>query len=453
MSDVPRTDVLSDLQRRGLVAHSTDPAALARELAAGPVTLYCGFDPTAPSLHIGNLLQILTLRRFQDAGHRPLALVGGATGLIGDPRPTAERVLNSPETVRDWVERIRAQLQPFLRFEGPGAAVIVNNLDWLGGLSAIELLRDLGKHFRVGRMLAKEAVSARLASEHGISYTEFSYQILQATDFLELHRRHGCRLQTGGSDQWGNLTAGVDLVHRVEGASVHALTTPLVTKADGTKFGKTEAGTVWLDPDMTSPYAFYQFWLASDDRDVLRLLRLFTFAAEDELAALEAETAAAPQRRAAQRRLAAEVTELVHGRAALEAVRAASAALFGGGELGALDRRTLVDAARELPRLAVPTGTPVVDALAGTGLAPSRSAARRSVEEGAVHVNNVRVTDTAETLETRHFLHGEVAVLRRGRRALSAAVRPGGAADVGRGLAAHPPDQAGVGVGAGQRPT
>ncbi|MGF1662461.1 MAG: tyrosine--tRNA ligase [Kineosporiaceae bacterium] len=433
MSDAPRTDVLSDLRWRGLLAQSTDPEALARELAAGPVTLYCGFDPTAPSLHIGNLLQILTLRRFQDAGHRPLALVGGATGLIGDPRPTAERVLNSPATVRDWVERIRAQLQPFLRFDGPGGAVVVDNLDWLGGMSAIDLLRDVGKHFRVGRMLGKEAVSARLASEHGISYTEFSYQILQAADFLELHRRHGCRLQTGGSDQWGNLTAGVDLVHRVEGVSVHALTTPLVTKADGTKFGKTEAGTVWLDRDLTSPYAFYQFWLTSDDRDVDRLLRLFTFATEDELAALATETAQAPQRRAAQRRLAADVTELVHGRAALDAVRDASAALFGGGELGGLDRRTLVDAARELPRRPVPPGTPVVEALAGTGLAPSRSAARRSVDEGAVHVNNVKVTDSAETLETRHYLHGEVAVLRRGRRALAAAVRPGGDLDTPAG--------------------
>jgi tyrosyl-tRNA synthetase len=430
-TDVPRTDVLSDLRRRGLVAQSTDPEALARDLAAGPLTLYCGFDPTAPSLHIGNLLQILTLRRFQDAGHRPLALVGGATGLIGDPRPTAERVLNSPETVRAWVERIRAQLQPFLEFGGPGGAVIVDNLDWLGGVSAIELLRDVGKHFRVGRMLAKEAVSARLASEHGISYTEFSYQILQATDFLELYRRHGCRLQTGGSDQWGNLTAGVDLVHRVEGVSVHALTTPLVTRADGSKFGKTEAGTVWLDPDLTSPYAFYQFWLTSDDRDVVRLLRLFTFATEDDIAALEAETAQAPQRRAAQQRLAAEVTGLVHGRAALDAVRDASAALFGGGDLAALDRRTLVDAARELPWQAVPAGTPVVEAIAGTGLAPSRSAARRSVDEGAVRVNNLPVTDVAETLEPRHYLHGEVAILRRGRRALAAAVRPGGAVDGG----------------------
>jgi tyrosyl-tRNA synthetase len=411
------------------VAQSTDPEALARDLAAGPVTLYCGFDPTAPSLHIGSLLQILTLRRFQEAGHRPLALVGGATGLIGDPRPTAERVLNSPETVRAWVERIRVQLEPLLEFDGPTGAVIVDNLDWLGGVSAIELLRDVGKHFRVGRMLAKEAVSTRLASEHGISYTEFSYQILQATDFLELYRRHGCRLQTGGSDQWGNLTAGVDLVHRVAGVSVHALTTPLVTKADGSKFGKTETGTVWLDPEMTSPYAFYQFWLASDDRDVVRLLRLFTFATEDELAHLEAETAQAPQRRAAQRRLAAEVTGLVHGRAALDAVRDASAALFGGGDLGALDRRTLVDAARELPCRAVPPGTPVVEAIAGTGLAASRSAARRSVDEGAVHVNNLKVTDIAAALEPRHYLHGEVAILRRGRRALAAAVRPGGELD------------------------
>lgn len=422
-------DLVTELRQRGLVAQTTDPGALAAELAAGPMTLYCGFDPTAPSLHIGHLVQVVVLRRFQKAGHRPLALVGGATGLIGDPRPSAERVLHAPETVAAWVERIRAQLEPFLDFDGPGAAVLVDNLDWLGRMGAVELLRDVGKHFRVGRMLAKEAVSARMASEHGISYTEFSYQVLQATDYLELYRRFGCRLQTGGSDQWGNLTAGVDLVHRVEGTSVHALTTTLVTKADGTKFGKSEGGAVWLDPGMTSPYAFYQFWLHTEDRDVGRLLRLFTFLSEAEVADLEARTSEDPRRRVAQRRLADEVTALVHGAAAAQSVRAASAALFGGGDLAALDAGTLLDAARELPRRPVLPGSPVADALAETGLAPSRSAARRSIEEGAVHVNNVKVADPEEVIGADAFLHGEVAVLRRGRRTLAAATRRGGALD------------------------
>jgi tyrosyl-tRNA synthetase len=398
---------------------------MARDLAAGPVTLYCGFDPTAPSLHVGHLVQVLTVRRFQLAGHRPLALVGGATGLIGDPKPTAERTLNSPEVVAGWVDRIRDQLAPLLDFDGPHAARIVNNLDWIGGLSALDLLRDVGKHFRVNRMLAKEAVSARLASEHGISYTEFSYQILQALDFLELNRRYGCRLQTGGSDQWGNLTAGVDLVHRVAQADVHALATPLVTKADGTKFGKTETGTLWLDPDMTSPYAFYQFWINVDDRDVVRYLRYFSFRDAGEIDDLDRRTREEPRARAAQRALAEELTTLVHGQQVLSAVQAASAALFGGGELAALDRRTLLDAARELPRRAVAPGTTVVEALAETGLSPSRSAARRSIDEGGVHVNNAKVTDVAHVLASEDFLHGEVAILRRGRRALSAAARPG----------------------------
>jgi tyrosyl-tRNA synthetase len=266
------THILDDLQWRGLIAQSTDLDELRAALDAGPVTYYCGFDPTAPSLHLGNLVQILTLRRLQRAGHRPLALVGGATGLIGDPKPTAERTLNDRETVAAWVERIRSQIAPYLEFTGPDAAVLVNNLDWTEPLSAIDFLRDIGKHFRVNRMLAKEAVSARLESDAGISFTEFSYQILQGMDFRELHRRYGCVLQTGGSDQWGNLTAGVDLVRRTEGASVHALATPLITKADGTKFGKTETGTVWLDPAMTSPYAFYQFWLNADDRDIVGYL-------------------------------------------------------------------------------------------------------------------------------------------------------------------------------------
>ncbi|MFC5382183.1 tyrosine--tRNA ligase [Aquipuribacter nitratireducens] len=420
----PWAGLWDELQWRGAVAQSTDPEALREALSAGPVTLYCGFDPTAPSLHIGHLVQLLTLRRFQRAGHRPLALVGGATGLIGDPRPTAERTLNSRETVAEWVERIRAQVSPFLDLEGPGAALVVNNLDWLGGLSALDFLRDVGKHFRVNRLLAKESIAARLQSEHGISYTEFSYQLLQAADFLELYRRYGCTLQTGGNDQWGNLTSGVDLLHRVEHASVHALSTPLVTKADGTKFGKTGTGTVWLDAGMTSPYAFFQFWLNSDDRDVLGYVRLFTDVTPDGLEELGTEVAERPQARAAQRHLAQELTTLVHGAAATAAVEEAAAALFGTGELGGLDAATLRDAAAELPSATAAPGTPLVEVLAGTGLAPSRSGARRSIAEGAISVNNVKVRDPEAVLAHEHFLHGDVVVLRRGRRSLAAVLAP-----------------------------
>lgn len=296
------TDIVDELKWRGLIALSTDEDALRKAFADGPVTFYCGFDPTAPSLHLGNLVQILTMRRIQRAGHRPLGLVGGATGLIGDPKPNSERTLNSPEVVAEWVERLRAQIAPLLDFEGPNAAVMVNNLDWTQGMSAIEFLRDMGKHFRVNKMIAKEAVSRRLNSDAGISYTEFSYQILQGMDFLELYRRFGCTLQTGGSDQWGNLTSGTDLIHRVEPeAVVHALGTPLITKADGTKFGKTESGTVWLDPEMTTPYAFYQFWLNADDRDVSKFLRIFSFRSHEEIEDLERQTEERPQARAAQR--------------------------------------------------------------------------------------------------------------------------------------------------------
>jgi tyrosyl-tRNA synthetase len=422
----PWPGLWEELAWRGGVAQSTDPESLQRDLAAGPVTLYCGFDPTAPSLHIGHLVQLLTLRRFQRAGHRPLALVGGATGLIGDPRPTAERTLNSPETVQEWTERIRAQVSPFLDLEGPGAALVVNNLDWLGGMSALEFLRDVGKHFRVNRLLAKESIAARLQSEHGISYTEFSYQLLQAADYLELYRRYGCRLQTGGADQWGNLTSGVDLLHRVEQVSVHALSTPLVTKADGTKFGKTESGTVWLDPSMTSPYAFFQFWLNSDDRDVVGYLKLFTDIGPDDLAELQVAVAERPQARAAQRRLARELTTLVHGEPATAAVEGASAALFGGGDLRALDPGTLGDAAAELPHVEAAPGTPLAEVLAGTGLSPSRSAARRSIGEGAISVNNEKASDPEAVLAADQFLHGRVALLRRGRRALAAAMRAPG---------------------------
>ena len=344
------TDILDDLHWRGLIAQSTDEEALREALAAGPITYYCGFDPTAPSLHTGNLVQILTLRRLQQAGHRPIALVGGATGLVGDPKPNAERALNDRDVVAVWVERIRAQIEPYLDFTGENSALLVNNLDWTASLSAIELLRDIGRHFRVNRMMAKEAVNARLQSDVGISYTEFSYQILQGLDFLELYRRHGCTLQTGGSDQWGNLTAGVDLVHRVEGRSLHLLATPLVTKADGTKFGKTEGGTVWLDPELTSPYAFYQFWINADDRDVITYLKFFSFRSRGEIEELAELTHSRPQARTAQRALAEEITGLVHGSEECARVAAASRALFGQGALEELDERTLSASLAELPR-------------------------------------------------------------------------------------------------------
>jgi tyrosyl-tRNA synthetase len=414
-------NALDELAWRGLVALSTDEQALAAALAAGPVTYYCGFDPTAPSLHIGNLVQLLTMRRLQDQGHRPLALVGGATGLIGDPRMSGERVLNDRDTVAAWVERIRAQVERFLSFDGDNAARVVNNLDWTAPLSAIDFLRDVGKHFRVNRMLAKEAVSARLSSEAGISFTEFSYQILQGMDFHELYRRYGCTLQTGGSDQWGNLTAGTDLVHRVEQVTVHALATPLVTKADGSKFGKTEGGSVWLDAGMTSPYAFYQFFLNAEDSKVGEYLRIFTFRAREEIEALDAATRDRPAAREAQRALAADVTTLVHGTEATARVQDASQALFGRGDLAALDLTTLRDAVAELPSARVPPGQhPVADLLAATGLVQSKSAARRAIADGGAYVNNAKVAAEDATVSGADLLHGRWILLRRGRRSLAA---------------------------------
>jgi len=415
------TDIVDELQWRGLIALSTDEDALRKAFADGPVTFYCGFDPTAPSLHLGNLVQILTMRRIQQAGNRPLGLVGGATGLIGDPKPTAERTLNSPEVVAQWVERLRAQIAPLLDFDGPHAAVMVNNLDWTQGLSAIEFLRDVGKHFRVNKMIAKEAVSRRLNSEAGIGYTEFSYQILQGMDFLELYRRHGCTLQTGGSDQWGNLTSGTDLIHRVDSdAVVHALATPLITKADGTKFGKTESGTIWLDAEMTTPYAFYQFWLNADDRDVSKFLRIFSFRSHDEIEELERQTEERPQARAAQRALAEELTTLVHGADQTAAVVAASKALFGQGELGELDDRTLAAALSEVPHIQVTELGPVVDLFAEVGLVASKSAARRTVKEGGAYVNNVKVTAEDAVPAKDELIHGRWLVLRRGKKNLAA---------------------------------
>ncbi len=414
------TDIVDELRWRGLIAISTDEDALRKAFANGPVTVYCGFDPTAPSLHLGNLMQILTIRRLQQAGNRPLALVGGATGLIGDPKPTSERTLNDTEVVAGWVERIRAQIEPFLSFEGPNAAVMVNNLDWTSGMSAINLLRDVGKHFRVNNMIAKEAVARRLNSESGISYTEFSYQVLQGMDFLELFRRHGCTLQTGGSDQWGNLTAGTELIRKAEGATAHALATPLITKADGTKFGKTEGGTIWLDPEMTTPYAFYQFWLNADDRDIPKFLRVFSFKSHEEIEELERLTEDRPQARAAQRALALELTTMLHGADQTAAVIAASQALFGQGELADLDAATLDAALSELPHAKVAELAPVVDLLVEVGLAPSKSAARRTIKEGGAYVNNTKVADEDETPATADLLHGRWLVLRRGKRNLAA---------------------------------
>ena len=413
------THVLDDLEARGLVAHSTDPDALRADLSARPITFYVGFDPTAPSLHIGNLLQLLTARRLQMAGHRPLILVGGSTGLIGDPKDTGERVMNTKETTAEWVERIRTQVSHFVELDGDAAATLVNNLDWTEGLSTIDFLRDIGKHFPVNRMLAREVVSARL--EAGISYTEFSYVLLQSLDYLELHRRHNCVLQTGGSDQWGNITAGVELVRRADSDKVHALATPLITKADGTKFGKTESGTVWLDPELTSPYAFYQSWIQAEDSKVGEYLRQFTFVSVDEIAALEAEHAEKPGLRAAQRRLAAEVTTIVHGADEAAAAELASGALFGRAELTDLPEATLTAALREAGavELAAADSPTIVDAFVATGLADSKSAARRAVADGGAYVNNERVTDPELVLSSTHLLHGKWVVLRKGKRAIS----------------------------------
>ncbi len=417
------SDILDELHWRGLVVQTTDEEALRAALAQEPLPFYVGFDPTAPSLHIGHLVQILTARRFQLAGHPPLALVGGATGLIGDPRETGERTLNPPEVVAGWVDRLRAQIEPFLSFDGPAPAAMVNNLDWTAPMSVIDFLRDVGKHFPVNRMLDREAVSARLAAG-GISYTEFSYVLLQSNDYLELHRRHGCRLQLGGSDQWGNITAGVELIRRVTGERVHALATPLITKADGTKFGKTASGAVWLDPELTSPYAFFQFWLNTDDRDVVHYLRSFTFLSLEEIDELERAVSTRAAAREAQRALARELTTLVHGPDQCAKVEAASRALFGHGELAELDPATLGASLAELPRTTVSGDLPeVVDLLARTGLVASRSAARRAVAEGGAYLNNRKVTDESQTPEPADFLHGRWLVLRRGKRSLAAVER------------------------------
>jgi tyrosyl-tRNA synthetase len=415
-NDSTFTHILDELQWRGLVALSTDEEELRKALDA-PITFYCGFDPTAPSLHLGNLVQLLTMRRLQLAGHNPLALVGGATGLIGDPKPNAERTLNSKETVSEWVEKLASQTGRFLDYQGANPARLVNNLDWTNNYSAIDFLRDIGKHYRVGKMLAKDAVSARLNSDSGISYTEFSYQILQGLDFLELFRRHGCIMQTGGSDQWGNLTSGSDLIHKVEGKSVHLIATPLITNSDGKKFGKSEGNAIWLDSELTSPYAMYQFWLNADDADVIDRLKVFTFLTRAEIAEFEVMVRDEPFKREAQRRLALEVTELVFSKAEALSARDASLALFGSGDLTALSEDSLRQALAELPSATVPKGESVVAALVATGLCESNGAARRAIAQGAISINKIKIE--AEDAVLSDFLAGGMAVLARGKKSLA----------------------------------
>lgn len=420
-------NVWQELTWRGLVHVSTDPAALEEALAGEPISCYCGFDPTAPSLHLGHLVQLLLMRRLQLAGHRPVALVGGATGLIGDPRQTSERVLNSREVVQEWVESLRAQIEPYLSFEGDNAARMVNNLDWTAQMSALDFLREVGKNFRVGTMVKKEIVAKRLHSEEGISYTEFSYQVLQGNDYLELYRRHGVTLQSGGSDQWGNLTSGTELVRKVEGAHVHALGTPLITNADGTKFGKSEGNAIWLDAAMCSPYAFYQFWLNTADADVVDRLKVFTFLTRAEIEEYARKVAEEPFRREAQKRLAWEVTSLAHGEEATRKVIDASAAVFGGGDLAEVDGEVLTAVLAELPQAdrtqwsGEGDGVSAIDLLVSTGLVSSKSEARRTVKEGGASVNNVKVQDPEQIYTREDALAGRHLLVRRGKKNMAAA--------------------------------
>lgn len=431
MSCVSETnELIEDLQWRGLIAQTTDVEALAKTLNAGPIKLYCGFDPTAQSLHVGNLVPLLTLRRFQQAGHTPIALVGGATGLIGDPSGrSTERSLNSDDVVADWVARITKQVSRFVELEGPNAAPVVSNLDWTKDLSAIEFLREIGKHFSVNVMLAKDSVKTRL-NDQGISYTEFSYMLLQAFDYLELHRRHGCQLQIGGSDQWGNITAGLDLIRRVEGHDApesHALTVPLVTKADGSKFGKTADGAVWLDAELTSPYAFYQYWINTDDRDIERFLKIFSMRPKEELERLIEEHEQAPFKRAAQRALAQELTALVHGEHAREQAEAAGVALFGGGDLAALDEDTVAAALASAPnaqlKFDIDQPPSVVDLFVLSGLSDSRGAARRTIKEGGAYLNNERVIDEEALATEDQLLHSRWWLVRRGKKSFASVER------------------------------
>ena len=416
-------ELIADLKWRGLFSQSTDEKALIEALK-NPTTLYIGFDPTAPSLHVGNLVVLLALRRFQLAGHIPIALVGGATGLIGDPSgKNEERSLNTTDVVAAWVERIRVQVSKYLDFQAkPNAAIVANNLDWTSPLSAIEFLRDIGKHFSVNQMLAKDSVASRLEAG-GISYTEFSYQVLQSYDFLELYRRHNCTLQLGGSDQWGNIVAGLDLIRRVESGSGHALTIPLLAKADGSKFGKTAGGAIWLDPEMTSPYAFFQYWLNTDDQDVINFLKVFSFKSRGEIEALEKAHNENPGAREAHRALARELTSIVHSEDICNRVELAARALFGQGELSDLDEATLASALAELPRTTVKSGEPIptwVDLLAATGVVDSKSAARRIVKEGGAYLNNSKISGEDFAPQKSDFLCGKYAVLRKGKRDLAA---------------------------------
>ena len=416
--------LIEELEWRGLIAQTTDRDQLVTALDNGPITLYIGFDPTAPSLHIGSLAVLLVLKRFQEAGHRPIALVGGATGLVGDPSgKSEERTLNDESVVAEYVARIRKQVEPYLEFNNsPTGALVVNNLDWTAQLSAIAFLRDIGKHFSVNQMLAKDSVSTRLNAS-GISYTEFSYQVLQGFDFLELFRRHNCTLQIGGSDQWGNIVAGLDLIRKVEQGAAHCLTVPLVTKSDGTKFGKTASGTIWLDGELTSPYALYQYWMGVDDRDVVSYIKIFTFASREEVAEFEKEVSENPGARNAARFLARDVTARVHGSDAMTKVEEVSKALFGQGDLRAVDGATLSAAAKALPSAPFSDGMLVIDALALSGLCDSKSAARRLVKEGGAYINNERVADESAILEKCHLIKGNLILLRKGKRELGAVIQ------------------------------
>lgn len=412
------TDVLEELQWRGLIAQHTDWEELEKALDEGPITFYCGFDPTAASLHHGHLVAVKVMRHLQMAGHRPLVLVGGATGLIGDPRAKGERTLTGKETVAQWVESLRSQLESLLDFEGENAARTVNNYDWTESLSAIDLLRDLGKHFRMGTMLSKDIVKRRLESDEGISYTEFSYQILQANDYLELFRRYGCTLEVGGNDQWGNLVGGMDLIHKVEGKSVHVMTNPLITKSDGTKFGKSEGGAIWLNPEMLSPYKFYQFWLNTADADVIHMLKVFTFRTREEIEELERAVEERPFAREAQRVLAEDVTTWVHGAEATKRVKQASAVLFGKTDPVGLDEVTLGYATAELDEVEGSVGTDLQDVLVELGFEKGRGAARRTIASGGVYINNVKVEDEDRVIEEADALAGGAVLVRKGRKNL-----------------------------------
>ncbi|WP_425571801.1 tyrosine--tRNA ligase [Paeniglutamicibacter antarcticus] len=419
-NDSSFANVWQELKWRGLVHVSTDETELEKVLSEDSITYYCGFDPTAPSLHLGNMVQLLNMRRLQLAGHKPLGLVGGSTGLIGDPRQTAERVLNTKETVGEWVGRLQAQVSGFLSFEGENAARMVNNLDWTAQLSAIDFLREVGKYFRVGTMIKKETVAARLNSDEGISYTEFSYQVLQGYDYLKLNQLYGCTLQTGGSDQWGNLTSGTDLIRKVEGKGAHAYGTPLITNSDGTKFGKSEGNAIWLDPEMCSPYTFYQFWLNTADADVVSRLKVFTFLKRAEIEEFGQEVAERPFARKAQKELAYLVTSMVHGADATEKVIAASAALFGQGELSDMDEATLRAATQELKSTTVTDeNLDVVSILMASGLSETKSAARRTVSEGGAYINNVKYSDLAAVVSKNDLLHGRYLLVRRGKKNLA----------------------------------